>query len=173
MLVHDAVAGDERLVVDHHVPTEDRAGRHDHPATEPAIVPDVHLRHEVVVVADLRPRLGLRAAVHLGMLTKDVAVADPEAGRRTGVGEVLRLVADHRPGMNDVVGAELRASREIRAGKYAGACSDADRAVDHDVRTDVRRRMDLGRAVNHRRRMDRHALAPGVLRRVVAGLRGL
>jgi len=41
-------------------------------------VADVRLRHEVVVVADLGPRAGLRAAVHLGVLAEDVAVADAE-----------------------------------------------------------------------------------------------
>src|SRR5439155_111344 len=140
---------------------------------EPAVVGDVRLRHQVVVVADLGPRVGLRGAVHLGVLAEDVSIADPEACGRAGIGQVLRLVAEHRSGVDDVVRAELGAPGEVDPGHDTGPRPDPHRPLDDDVGPDRGRRVDLGRAVDDRRRVDRHALAPVVLRAIVARRSGL
>ena len=173
MLVDDAVSRDEGLVLDHHVTAEQRARGDDHLAPEPAVVADVRLRHQEVVVADLGPGLGLRGAMYLGVLAEHVAIADPESGQRSRIAEVLRLVAEHRSGVHDVVGAELGASGEVRAGHDPGPRSDAHRAVDDDVGADLRRRVDLRHAVDEGRRVDGHALVPVVLRTVFARSRRL
>src|SRR2546426_6175747 len=163
VLVDDAVPRDEGLVLDHHVTAEQRARGDDHLAPEPAVVTDVRLRHQGVVVADLGPGLGLRGALYLGVLAEHVAIADPESGQRSRIAEVLRLVAEYRSGVHDVVGAELGASGEVGAGHDPGPRSDAHRAVDDDVGADLRRRVDLRRAVDERRRGEGHALLPVVL----------
>src|SRR5208282_3874826 len=49
----------------------------------------------------------LASAMNGGVFAKDVAVADFHRSRDSRVGQVLRLVADHRARMQHVVGAEL------------------------------------------------------------------
>src|SRR5689334_16717616 len=86
-----------------------------------AIVRDVHVSHDPVVVADARdPGVLRRAAVERAILPDGVAVADLQRGRLPRVFLVLRRPSEHAESENAV----LRS--------YAGS------SLDHDVRTDRR-----------------------------------
>ena len=118
---------------------------------------DVRVRHQVVVVADhpsACPACVARWTSHV--LAEDVAVADAEPGRRAAYARSCGSWPMTAPGWIDVVGADLGVARSGRRGHDPRARPDADRALDHDVRTDLGAGVDLGARVDDRRGMDRH-----------------
>jgi len=79
----------------------------------------------------------LAAAMDGGVFAKDVAAADFHRARDAGVGEILRLVADHRARMQHVVGAEFRDAENRDVTNQAGARADANLSVEQAERTDI------------------------------------
>src|SRR5258707_12094786 len=93
--------------------------RHHDLVAEIAVVSDVRIRHQQIVVADAgHPLVVGGAAIHRDGFAKYVAVADFEARRLALVFLVLRRVAQ---------GSEL---------KYLIVSADPRRTVDHRVRSD-------------------------------------
>src|SRR5262249_44379039 len=136
--MHDAIPGNDRLVIDLYVPAKHRTIREDHAVAETAVVTDVSRAHDVVVATDLGRRARLGAAVDLRELADDVAIADAQVALRARKGEVLRQMTNDRAHVDDVVGADLRPPGQRRVCQHARARADPHRAVDDDIWTDVR-----------------------------------
>src|SRR5581483_8181328 len=101
-LMHDAVAGHQRAVADLDPSGEQRAARDDGSIADPAVVRNVRVLHQEVVVAEDRDFAAFAAAMDRHALAKDVAITDPHATRAAAIGQVLRFVADNRGGMEHV-----------------------------------------------------------------------
>src|SRR5262249_40838941 len=108
VLMHDAVAGDQRAIADLDPSGEQRVSRDDGGISDAAIVRDVRILHEEVVVADDGDLAALAAAMNRGALAKDVAIADPQLARTAGIGNILWLVADDDIRMDNVRRADFR-----------------------------------------------------------------
>ena len=111
-------------------------------------MPDVRGDHEHAAVADARhAAAGLGARVNGDVFAKDVAIADPDAGRRPAVFQVLRRGADHDEGEQLVAAAQLDVP-----GEGDVVVQPAARA-DHHVRPDHAERADLDVVGDLRRRV--------------------
>src|SRR6201991_1195642 len=120
-LVHARVTGEDRPVADLRMPGERRVvGEHDMVA-HLAVVRDMHVGQEPVVVADTRDTAAVTGAtVDRDELTDEIAIADDDFGALALPFLVLRRTTD---------GRELR---------DAVVASDHGRTLDHHVRTDGR-----------------------------------
>ena len=140
-LVHARQAAQEHPVAEVHVPGQLHGVGQDQVAAELAVVRDVHVGHDPVVVAQARDAGVLHGAgVDGHELADRVAVADLQAGGFAGVLLVLRRPADRR---------EL---------KDAVALADGRVALDHAVRTDRAARADAHVRADHRIGADAHRL---------------
>ena len=107
---------------------------------------DVRILHEEVVVADDGYVAALAAAMNRGAFAEHVAIADLHRARDAGVGEVLRLIADHRARMKHVVFADFGDAENRDVADKARARADADFALEQAERTDLDAggQLDLG-----------------------------
>jgi len=117
-------------------------------------VRDVRALHEVVAVADRRRRAGDRSPVHSDVLAEDVVVADLEEGLDAAEGEILRLAAQDRAGVDDVTRAEARPAAQYRMRQDLRLGADTHGVLDHHVGTDRGGRVDLGFGADDRSRID-------------------
>src|SRR5208282_3220792 len=107
VLMHDAVARDERAVAELDPAGEQRAAGDDGRVADAAIVSNVRILHHEVVVAHDGNVAPLAAAMHRGMFAEDVSIADFHRTCAAGVSQILRLVADYRARMKHVVRPEF------------------------------------------------------------------
>lgn len=131
-LVHARHAAQDRPVAHFHVAGDLRVAREHRVVTDAAIVRDVHIGHDPVVVADGRDADILRrAGMDRGEFADGVAVTDDQPGRLVAVLHVLRTTA-HRGEVADAVVAAQRGM-----------------ALDHGMVTDVRPRIDAHVRADH------------------------
>ncbi len=124
-LMDSGHAADDRVVANRHVARHLRVARENDVAADVAVVPQVHVRHDPVVVADRRDaRVLHRARMDCGELANRVAIADHEPGGLVFVLHVLRSATDRRIVTNAVFFANGRMT------------------FNHAVRTDRRTRAD-------------------------------
>src|SRR5208282_4816359 len=108
VLMHDAVARDQRAIAELDPAGEQRTAGDDGRAADSAIVRNVRVLHHEVVVAHDGDGAALAAAMDGGIFAEDVSIADFHRACATGVSQILRLVADYSARMKHVVGAEFR-----------------------------------------------------------------
>src|SRR5258708_10272152 len=107
-MMHRTQRADTGPVFDGDVSTESCGVGHDDVAADLAIVCDVSVGHDQVVIADLGEAPALYgAAIDGDELTNLVVVADFQAGRLAGVGQILWRQADRREGEEAVICADL------------------------------------------------------------------
>src|SRR5262249_16863052 len=143
---------------------------HDDAVAELAVVSDVRLREQEVIIAERGGVLDARGTVDLGVLADDVAIADAQPGRGVGVADVLRRVADHRAHVNHVVAPGDGVAGEYGVGERPRAGADRYRTVDDHVGPDIGARVDLCTRIDQRGRVDGHRRSPRLLRRSSGGL---
>ena len=127
----------------------------DEVAAQPAIVRDVHVGHDPVVVAQARDAGVLHGAgVDGDVLADGVAVADLQPRGLAGVLLVLRRGADAGEREEAVVPPDggVAVDHAVRADLAAGA--DAHLRADHGVGTDLDRGVELGARIDQRSWMD-------------------
>ena len=112
VLMHHAVARDQRAIADLDPSGKQRAARDDRRVANAAIMGNMRILHEEIAVADDRHVAVLAAAMDRDALAKDIAIADSHPARAAGVGDILRLVADYHIGMDHVVLADSRYRQE-------------------------------------------------------------
>ena len=133
-LVHDGERAKHHEVVDGHVAGEGRAVGHHRARADLAVVRDVHVGHDPVVVADPGDSApARRPAVEGAVLADDVAVADLEPGRAPVVLLVLGVAADGHEGMEVVVGAEAGRPLHHRVRVDAGAVAHLHVVSHHRI----------------------------------------
>lgn len=126
-------APDDHAVPDSGVPTEHRSCCDLDVVAEHAVVSNVTVGHEVVVIADAR-RLCCLASMDRDAFTKHVPVTDDQTRLFTGVIEldVLRSATDDRSGPEGVFLADISSARDMVLGHQSGACADSNGA-GHDA----------------------------------------
>ena len=117
-------------------PGEQRAVCDRHAVADAAVVRDVAVRHQHVVVADARGSAFGAAAMDRHAFANDVALADVEPAHALAKLRVLRLAAEHDVFVN-LVGAA-----HARIAAYDGVGVDLARVADHRVGVDDRVRAD-------------------------------
>src|SRR5207248_1836140 len=105
-LMDHAVAGNQSAVGDLHPSCQQRAAAYDDLIADATVVRYVRILHHEVVVADDGYVALFRAAMNGRSFAKDIAISDSHSAGRAGVGEVLRLIADNRGGMQHVARAK-------------------------------------------------------------------
>src|SRR5580700_1544331 len=94
VLMHHAVAGDQRAIAHLDPSGQKRTSRDDGGVADAAIVRGMRILHKEVVVADYRDLAVLAPAMNRGALAKNIAMADPHLARPAGIRDVLRLIAN-------------------------------------------------------------------------------
>src|SRR4029077_8871508 len=152
--------GNDRAVLDGHVPCHlDRVGD-DHVVAHMAVVGEVHVRHEEAALPDrgLARRLG--SAVDRAVLPDHGGVAHLDPRVLSFVLQVLRIVAEYaaiahlHPVPELHVALEHRVRGDVTALGHGDVRPDDDVGTDGDVAFDVCRGVDEGGPVNHRSTTD-------------------
>ncbi|MEJ1971278.1 MAG: hypothetical protein WDM96_01770 [Lacunisphaera sp.] len=124
------------MVLDDHVAGQRGLRAHDEVVADDAVVRDVRVGQQHVVVAEDGELARLGRAVHADVLAEHVAVADAQAGIAAGVlqivglganageGKHLALLADRRPALDVGVVVEDAA---VADGSRAGRCTNRRR----------------------------------------------
>src|SRR5271165_320177 len=125
VLMHGRQSAHDHPIAELHVAAQGGAIRHHDLVAESAVVRDVRIRHQQIVIADAGHALVVGGAtVHRDRFAKYISVPDFEARRLTVVFLVLGRIAQR---------GEL---------KYPVAGADSRRTVDHHMRTDPSARTD-------------------------------
>src|SRR3981081_3908255 len=131
--------------------------RHDDVTPNLAIVRNVGIGHDQVVVADSGASPALpRAAVDSDKLSDYVMVADLQARRFTRIGDVLRRQANRSKREETIVRANFRGTFDRDVRSQTTALANLDLGPNHAIRSDLARRTNLAFWIDDRRRMDGH-----------------
>ena len=161
-LVQGAVAGQVDVVFQHAMAAEQRTVGDDARVTDAAIVSDVGVGHQEIVVADARLPRVRRAPMDGDVLAEDVVVADFEARRFAVVFHVLRRFAEHDAAVDGVITAHVQRTKQVSArtndaaGPQMNLALDDHVGADLDVVVDLGLRGDQGGGVNAGGFCDRH-----------------
>src|SRR6185312_4369675 len=159
----DAAEGSHiRPVVDDDVACQPDAVPEDHVIPDHAIVRDVRVSHEQIVIADLGQQSpALCTAMYGHKFADAVAAADARLGPFPSILHILGSNPNRRKREENIVFADgARAfDEEIRHQARAGA--DLDFRADDAVWPDIRRLMNPRRRIDDRCRMNRHYSAAG------------
>src|SRR5690606_36170660 len=127
-----------------------------------AVVRDVHVSHDPVVVADHGfARVLHRPAADRAVLANGVAVADREARRLARVFLVLRIVADGGELVDAIVPADHRRTLDHDVSGDPRAAADAHVVADDRVGADLDVLGQLCRSGHDGSRVNPHDAAPG------------
>src|SRR6185503_8756621 len=171
VLVHEGVAAEDRPVADRHVAGELGDVVEDRLATHLAIVRQVHVSHDPVLVPQARDADILRrAAVDGDGLADGIAVADLDPGRLAGVLLVLRRRADRGEVPDVVAPADAGVAVEHHVRADPGALADLDVLADDRIGADLDVRGEPRARVHDGARMDLGHQAPAgwTAQRIVA-----
>src|SRR5690606_5940006 len=128
---------------------------HDDTVADLAVVGDMAIGHEQVVVADAGHAAALLgSAVHGDEFPDDVAVADLEPCGLAPVAEVLRCIAQTGMAVNGVAAADAGRSENGGVRADGGRFADLDIGADAGKGADAHARSQLGQGVDHGGRMD-------------------
>ena len=154
-LVNARAPAEIDVVAANDVAGKSRLRAHDEVVADDAVVRDVRVGENVVIVAERRPFAFLRAAVNGYVFAEDVAVADFRADAAAVMLQVLRLPADNGKGENFVVfthdgvafdtgvvvNNRSRAERDFAADVGVGS--------DFDIFSELRARLNNSSGMNH------------------------
>src|SRR5208282_295481 len=130
-LVQQTKGADRGVVLDDDVPGKLRSVDQDDAIADDAVVADVRVGHDQAVAADAGHASTLdRAAMHRAEFAKLVCIAHFELDALAGVGQVLRVAADDRKGMEVVVAAERRWTFHDRVRFEDAAIAQLDLVAD-------------------------------------------
>ena len=134
-MMHGHGAAERGVIVDVHVPAQQRAVGHDDVVAQLAVVGHVAAGHQEILVADPRDAVFFfAAAIDRDAFADDVAVADDDLRVAAGVADVLRLAADDDVGIDDVVAADRHVAHDRDRVQQPRAALDAHVRAD-DART--------------------------------------
>ena len=172
-LVHARQAAEDHPITQMHVAAERRVVGENRAVGDLAIMRNVHVGHDPVVVADTRHANVLRGAeVEGAELADRVALADLEPRRLAGVFLVLRhraeraeledavVAADRRVAFDDAVRADARALVDAHVRTNDGVGVDADRFAELRAGFDDRGGVDRRHAELSRRGASCTSIAP-------------
>ena len=133
------------IVLQRHVAGQGGAVGEDDVVADPAVVADVGIDHEQVVVPDAGLHAAtVRADVEGGELADRVPVADRQRAVLPAILHVLRHRAHAGELENPVVAADRRAALHYAMRPHARILTDAHVRADHRVRADLYAAVQLG-----------------------------
>ncbi len=145
---------------DGNVPCQQRRVGHDDMVAQAAVVPDVGVGHQKIMVAENRGRAFLHGSMERGLFADRVATAEHEQSWMLRLVNMLRQSTQHGAFANLVVGAEPCAILDDdMAGNLAAVAND-DIRFDHRQRPDDDILADLGFRAHDSRGMDIHRRKP-------------
>ncbi len=127
-------AGKERPVFDHAVACKRSLVHHDDVITEEAIMRDVAIGHQKILITDHGGGVNLRAAVDGDEFPDNVLGADLGEGLLALVGEVLGFMPDHGVHVDRIVVPDLGPAGEEGPGEDLVMGTDLDPVLNDDVR---------------------------------------
>src|SRR5262249_33347837 len=136
-LMDHAITRDQRAIANLDPSREQRAPADDDLIADPAVVSNMRVVHDEVVVADDGYFAPLASTMNRGTFAKHVAIADPHLAQRTRVGKVLRLIADHRGRMNHIVRADLGIAENRHVADEPRPRADFDSALEQAERPNL------------------------------------
>jgi hypothetical protein len=136
-LMDHAITRYQRAIADLHPPGEQSTTAHDDLIADPAVVSDMRVVHDEVVVANHGYFAPLASAMNSGTFAKHVAIADSHSARQTRVREVLRFISDHRGRMNHIVRSDLGIAENRHVADEPCARTDSDFALEQTERPNL------------------------------------
>src|SRR5262245_44174776 len=112
--------------------------------------------HQEIMVPDYCFCARAGSTMHLDVLPDDVVVTDAQKALLPFIGQILRRIPQHSARVNLVAGTDLSPAADIRVAQDAGSGTDFHRAINHDVGTDFRLRVDLRARIDYGRAMNSH-----------------
>ena len=135
-LMHPGIAAENCPVVYMHVPPKLRIVGEDRPVAHLAIVRDMHVGHDPVVVADAgHARVLYGSGVERTVFADGVAVADGQFGRLAAVFFVLRLFAERTELEYPVAATDPRPTGNHHMRADPGVVADFDVLADDGIRS--------------------------------------
>ena len=159
-LVHTRQPADDHLVLDHAMPGDGDAVDQDHVVPDPAVVGNVRVDHEEVVVADDRLAVFLESPMEGDVFADRVARADREPARVFGNIDVLRQPPQHGPLEDEVARPENRAMLDHHVGGEMAVFPELYIALNYAKRADGRAAAEPDRGIDNGRRMYVHSGFP-------------
>ena len=137
------------------MPAQRSRVRHDDVTPNLAIVRNVRISHDQVVIADARASSALhRPAVDGGKLANHVLVANLQPCRFARIGNVLRRQANRSEREESVIRADSSRSFDRDVRNQMAVLAQLHLGPDHAIRPNLARRMYLAFRIDDRRRMD-------------------
>ena len=103
--------------------------------------------------------IGGGATMNRDVFAQSRPVTDAAMTNRSAKREVLWKIANHAPGMNAAVAANVRVTEQMHVRSNGCVSTNMHRAVDNAVRTDLSSGINHGIRVNDCGRMNRHQAA--------------
>lgn len=136
-LLGGAVARKDHVVLKSAMAADEGPVREDAAIANDAIVSDMAVHHEEIVITDDSFHGVGGAAMNGHLFAEDVAIADFDAGRLVVIFEMLRPFAQDSAGIDEVASAEGHGPEEIRAGADDAIIADGHGAIDDGEGADL------------------------------------
>jgi len=120
-LMHTAITRKQGSVLNDHVAANHATVDEDAMIADHAIVAHVRADHEIVAIANPGRHVGLRAAMHSGILTEDVVCADFDSPSHLGQEQVLGALTDHHIQPEIILWPRRQRPDEMRLGPHDAA----------------------------------------------------
>src|SRR6266849_3237223 len=157
-MVYRTKRADVGPVFDNDMSSQRRGVSHDDVAADLAIVRDVSVGHDQVVVPDPGEAAALhRAAINRDELANLVVIADLEARRLARVRNVLRRQANRREREESIIDADLRRSFQGDVRHQMAALAQFDPHANYAVGPDLAGWVNLGFGINDGRGVNGHS----------------
>lgn len=152
-VMHDGIARYDRAIVNMHVPAEQNAVDQNHVIEDPAVVRDMTIGHEQIVVADAGDSVFLLGTTIDGdSFAKTIVVADRDF--RIGIlpTDILRIAPDHGIRPEAVVASDRRATNDHDMTLQMRAIAECDVRTDDAKRPNHNAASYPGSRINLRHR---------------------
>src|SRR4030095_11243605 len=142
----------DREILDHDVAAERGAVGDDVTIAEEAIMGDVALHHQEILIAHPGHHAAGRGPwIERNILADRVAIADQKLARFALIFEIVRHGTDTREGKYHIAFAERGATGNDRVRVNSTAFADPHAGADDAIRTDLDITVDLGARIDNRR----------------------
>ena len=123
---------------------QERAIGQDDMMAEAAVMAHVAVHHQEITGADDGFLGAFVGAMDGDVLTKDIVIAEAQAGAFSFVFQVLRRIANHAAGVKTVVGSNHGVAGEVDLGAEFAMSPKDYLSVNHTIRPDAGAGIDLG-----------------------------
>jgi hypothetical protein len=118
------------------MPRQGAIVRHDDVTAELAVVSDVCVAHKQIVMPDARGNFLMCAAVHRGVLAKNIMIADFQVRGLADILQILRFPTNHRKREKLIVRTDATGSLDDHVGMQYAAVAKNNAGTDDAIGTD-------------------------------------